>query len=207
VIAEIVARGEAELEGTAREITVLFTDIRGFTPLLERLEPAAAVEMLNDYFTELVDEVLAEGGTLDKFTGDGIMAFWGAPTEQPDQALRAVRAASRMQQRMGPLRERWASEKRSFADDARHLATGIGIHTGMAVAGSIGSPKRLEYTAIGDSVNVASRVQAIAQGGEVLVTLNTLERISGQVTAEPLPPVQIKGKTATVPIFRITALK
>ena len=206
VIAEILARGEATMVGTAREITVLFTDIRGFTPLLERLDPAAAVEMLNDYFTELVEELLAEGATLDKFLGDGIMAFWGAPTEQPDQALRAVRAALRIQTRMKPLVERWQKEKRSFADDARSLATGIGIHTGNAVVGSIGSPRRLEYTAVGDSVNLAARLQAIAQGGEVLVTLPTLEQISGKVTAQPLPPVQIRGKTALVPVFRVTSL-
>ena len=206
VIAEIVTHGEAQMGGAAREITVLFTDIRGFTSLLERLEPGAAVDMLNDYFTELVEEVLAEGGTLDKFTGDGVMAFWGAPTEQPDQALRAVRASLRMQARMKPMLERWKREKRSFVEEARDLKTGIGIHTGMAVAGTIGSPKRLEYTAIGDAVNLAARVQAIAQGGEVIVTQSTLERLSGKVKSEALPPAQIRGKTALVPIFRVTGL-
>jgi len=207
VIAEIVTHGQVQMGGAAREITVLFTDIRGFTSLLERLEPSAAVEMLNDYFTELVEEVLTEGGTLDKFTGDGVMAFWGAPTQQPDQALRAVRASLRMQARMQPMLERWAREKRSFVAEARGLSTGIGIHTGMAVAGTIGSPKRLEYTAIGDAVNLAARVQAIAQGGEVLVTQATLEKISGKVKYEALPPAQIRGKAALVPIFRITSLK
>lgn len=206
VIAEIVTHGDAEMGGTAREITVLFTDIRGFTSMLERLDPASAVEMLNDYFTELVDEVLAEGGTLDKFTGDGVMAFWGAPIEQPDQALRATRAALRMQARMKPLLDRWEQEKRPFLREARTLTTGIGVHTGMAVVGSIGSPRRLEYTAIGDAVNLAARMQALAAGGEVLVTESTLRRIEGQVISTPMPPVQIRGKTALVPIFRVTAL-
>lgn len=206
VIAEIVLRGDAEMGGVARMITVLFTDIRGFTSMLERLDPASAVEMLNDYFTELVEEVLAEGGTLDKFTGDGVMAFWGAPTEQPDQALRATRAALKMQARMEPLLERWERAKRPFFQEARDLATGIGVHTGMAVVGSIGSPRRLEYTAIGDAVNLAARMQALAAGGEVLVTESTLQRIAGDVVSTPLPPVQIRGKTAMVPIFRVTAL-
>lgn len=207
VIGEIVGRGEAAMGGAAREVTVMFTDIRGFTSLMETLEPAAAVEMLNEYFTELVDEVLQEKGTLDKFTGDGIMAFWNAPVEQPDHALRAVRAGHRMQQRLKPLLERWQRESRSFAEHARGLSTGIGIHSGVAVVGSIGSPKRLEYTAIGDAVNLAARVQSIAQGGEVIVTLDTLERISGKVVAEPLPPASIKGKTAIVPVFRVTSLR
>jgi adenylate cyclase len=207
VITEIVSHGDAEMGGTAREITVLFTDIRGFTSMLERLDPASAVEMLNDYFTELVDEVLAEGGTLDKFTGDGVMAFWGAPTEQPDQALRATRAALRMQARMKPLLDRWEQQKRPFLHEARTLTTGIGVHTGMAVVGSIGSPRRLEYTAIGDAVNLAARMQALAAGGEVLVTESTLEQIAGKVVSTALPPVQIRGKSALVPIFKVTALR
>lgn len=206
VIAEIVRTGDAEMGGVAREITVLFTDIRGFTSMLERLDPAAAVELLNDYFTELVEEVLAEGGTLDKFTGDGVMAFWGAPTEQPDQALRAVRAGLKMQARMKPLLARWQQEGRPWLAEAKALSTGIGVNTGMAVVGSIGSPRRLEYTAIGDVVNLSARLQALAGGGEVLVSLSTLEQCAGKVQATPLPPVQIRGKAQQVPIFRITSL-
>lgn len=190
-----------------RTVTILFTDIRGFTSMMEKLRPADAVEMLNDYFTEIVDELLAEEGTLDKYTGDGIMAFWGAPKEQPDHALRAIRAALRMQARMPALLERWQAEGRSFAEVAATLGTGIGIHTGEAVVGNIGSPKRMEYTAIGDAVNLSARVQSVAEGGEVLVTAETLALVEGRIDAEPLPAVSLKGKSQAVKVFRVKGLR
>ncbi len=204
VISHIIdGNPEEALRREARVVTLLFTDIRGFTSLLERLSPAEAVEMLNDYYSEIVEELQAEEGTLDKFTGDGLMAFWGAPKEQADHALRAVRAALKMQARVPALVARWKREGRSFARELDSLPTGIGINTGEAVIGDIGSPKRLEYTAIGDAVNLTARVQGQAKGGEVLITGSTLEIIRDRVRVEALPPVQVKGKSAPVPLFRV----
>ncbi|HVO29266.1 MAG TPA: adenylate/guanylate cyclase domain-containing protein, partial [bacterium] len=140
------------------------------------------------------------------FTGDGVMAFWNAPTEQADHAVRAVRAALRIQARIPALLARWRSEKRSFSQTVGELATGIGINTGEAVVGNIGSARRVEYTAIGDTVNLAARLQGLARGGEVLVTEPTLTRLGGLAGTDPLPPAALKGKTAPVPIFRVRDL-
>ncbi len=205
VINEIVKKG-GQLGGESRLVTLLFTDIRGFTAMLEKLQPREAVEMLNEYFSELVDEILAHGGTLDKFTGDGVMAFWNAPTEQHDHAQRAVRAAMRIQERIPNLLARWRGEARPFVKDVGELATGIGINTGEAVVGNIGSSKRVDYTAIGDAVNLTARVQGHAKGGEVLVTAATRELLGNSATVEELPPVTLKGKSKSVPIFRVQSM-
>lgn len=208
VIAEILAGQTQEpAAGKSRTMTLLFTDIRGFTSLLELLSPEQAVEMLNDYFTEMVEEIHAELGTLDKYTGDGLMAFWGAPKAQEDHALRAVRAALRMQKRMPGLIERWRREKRSFAERAGELAMGIGVHSGDAVVGTIGSPKRYEYTAIGDAVNLSARIQGLAAGGEILVSKATLDLLGDRALFEALPPAKLKGKSADVALFRVTGMR
>jgi len=210
VIDEILAAGEGseseKLGGESRTVTLAFTDIRGFTSLLERIKPADAVEMLNDYFTEVVDEVIAEEGTLDKFMGDGLMAFWNAPNEQADHAMRAVKAALKIQERVGLMLARWKQEKRSFVEHISEITTGIGINTGEAIVGNIGSPKRMEYTAIGDSVNLAARLQGVAKGGEIIVSEATLALVKDRVRYTELEPVAIKGKAHLVPLFRIDAL-
>ena len=210
VIDEILAAGEGseseKLGGESRTVTLAFTDIRGFTSLLERIKPADAVEMLNDYFTEVVDEVIAEEGTLDKFMGDGLMAFWNAPNEQADHAMRAVKAALKIQERVGLMLARWKQEKRPFVEHIGEITTGIGINTGEAIVGNIGSPKRMEYTAIGDSVNLAARLQGVAKGGEIIVSEATLALVKDRVRYTELEPVAIKGKAHLVPLFRIDAL-
>jgi adenylate cyclase len=210
VIDGILASGSTDdherLGGESRVVTLAFTDIRGFTTLLEKIKPQEAVEMLNDYFTEIVDEVIAEQGTLDKFMGDGLMAFWNAPHDQADHALRSVKAALKMQERVKVLLARWKQEKRSFVGDIPELSTGIGINTGEAIVGNIGSPKRMEYTAIGDSVNLAARLQGVAKGGEILVSDSTLALVKDAVRYTTLEPVSIKGKGSPVPLFRIDGL-
>jgi class 3 adenylate cyclase len=207
VVQDIVSGTERSTTGgEARVVTVLFTDIRGSTSLLERMRPQEAVEMLNDYFSEIIEEVLAEEGTLDKFTGDGIMAFWGAPKHQPDHALRAARASLKIQARLPALRQRWLEQGRSFAQAARELATGIGIHTGEVVVGNIGSTKRMEYTAIGEAVNLAARIQSHAEGGQVLITPQTLGLLGTQVEARELRRVQVKGRTAPVTLHELVRL-
>lgn len=210
VIDEILAAGEGgeseRLGGEARTVTLAFTDIRGFTSLLEKIKPADAVEMLNDYFTEVVDEVIAEEGTLDKFMGDGLMAFWNAPNEQAEHAFRAVKAALKIQERVGLMLARWRQERRPFVEHIGEITTGIGINTGEAIVGNIGSPKRMEYTAIGDAVNLAARLQGVAKGGEILVSETTLALVKDRVRWTALDPVTIKGKAHLVPLFRIDSL-
>lgn len=204
VVADIIAENTTpKMGGESRVVTVLFSDLRGSTSLLERLRPTEAIEMLNDYFTEIVDEILTEDGTLDKFTGDGIMALWNAPRDQPDHALRAIRAAVRIQARLPALRMRWREEGRSFATFTDDLVAGIGIHTGEVVVGNIGSPKRMEYTAIGDPVNLAARIQGISPGGEVLITQETLVAAGENVFSEPLEPVSVKGKSNKILVHRV----
>ncbi|MCZ6688667.1 MAG: adenylate/guanylate cyclase domain-containing protein [Planctomycetota bacterium] len=210
VAASIVAGDQSvEMGGDTRVVTVLFADIRGWTTLLEQLKPSEAVEMLNDYFSGVVDDLLAEKGTLDKFTGDGIMAFWGAPTPLPDHALRAVRAAVKMQARLPVLRMRWRQEGRSFAPKTERLMSGvgIGIHTGEVVVGNIGSPRRMEYTAIGDTVNVTARIQGVAKGGEVLITEETLDLIRDSVFVEALEPVKVKGRKQAITLYRLEGVR
>lgn len=209
VIDDILSEGGSpeKLGGQSRTVTLLFTDIRNFTGIMERLEPTEAFDLLNEYFTEIVDELLQEQGTLDKFTGDGLMAFWNAPRVQEDHALRAVRTALRMQERIRTLAASWRRLGQSRAGGAVELATGIGIHTGEAMVGNVGSPKRMEYTAIGDTVNVTARLQGVAAGGEVLISLPTMERVAGKVVAEPLPPIPLKGKTMAVQAFRVLRLR
>ncbi len=165
VAAEIAQQQQAvKLGGDKRPVTVLFSDIRGFTTMSETMSPDAIAGLLSDYFTEMVDIIFSHGGTLDKFIGDAIMALWGAPIPHEDDADRAVSAAIGMQRSLVALNEKWKSEGRPT------IGVGIGINYGEAFAGNIGSHLRLEYTVIGDAVNVASRLCSNADGGEILIS-------------------------------------
>lgn len=158
------APGELALGGVRQRVTVLFSDIRGFTGIAERLPPDQMADQLNEYFAAMVDCVFRHNGALDKFIGDAIMAYWGAPVASDEDADRAVRAALDMQEALRGLNARWAAVGRPT------LAAGIGINVGDAFVGNIGSPQRLEYTLIGDTVNLSNRVCALARGGETLIT-------------------------------------
>jgi adenylate cyclase len=171
VVSELIGRGEIDYRARAvtREITVLFSDIRGFTTLSETAAPEEVVALLNRYFTHQVELIFKHGGTLDKFIGDGIMAFWGAPTAHPDHARRAVLAALEMSAALDELRDELGAL-------GAGLDIGIGLHTGSAVVGFIGSDERLDYTAIGDTVNCASRVESTTKGiSRILVSRTTRE--------------------------------
>lgn len=166
VVAELIDKGEIDLRQQAetREISVMFSDIRGFTALSEVTAPETVVAMLNGYFSRQVEVIFAHGGTLDKFMGDAIMAFWGAPVATPDHAIRAVEAALAMSAALDEFRGQ-------LGELGAGLEIGIGIHSGSAVVGLIGSADRLDYTAIGDTVNLASRVEGLTKGvARVLVT-------------------------------------
>jgi adenylate cyclase len=185
------------LGGDKRRVTVLFSDIRGFTALSETMNPDTMARLLTEYFTEMVDCVFRHGGTLDKFIGDAVMAQWGAPLGAPDDADRALAAAIDMQRALGTLNARWSAEGRPV------LAVGIGLNTGEAFAGNIGAERRLEYTVIGDTVNTASRLCAAADGGEILVS-EALRAALGQAPPlQPRAPLTLKGKAQPVPVYAV----
>jgi adenylate cyclase len=191
--------------GRQIEISVLFADIRGFTTLAESLPPSDVVDILNRYLDSMEDQVFRQSGTLDKYTGDGMMVLFGAPLEQPDHAARAVRAALGMQRAASEIRDRQPIDGES--DTARAFVYGVGIATGQAVVGHIGSRRRLDYTAIGDTVNLASRLEGVAPPGTILISKATYEQVRDVVIAEQLEPVQVKGKAKPVPVYKLLALR
>ena len=173
-IAERIAASSAAVEpgGTRLPVVVLFSDIRGFTAIAESLPPMQMAHQLNEYFAVMVECVFRHGGALDKFIGDALMAYWGAPDARDDDPDAAVAAACDMQRALGELNARWR------ADGRPELHAGIGIHQGDAFVGNIGSPRRLEFTLIGDTVNVASRLCGLAQADEILVSEPIVERLA-----------------------------
>jgi adenylate cyclase len=206
VVDEILKSPDAVvLTGEKREVTVLFSDIRNFTGLAESLPPEQVVGVLNSVLGRLSDAVFTCGGTLDKFLGDGLMAVFGAPVARMDDALRALQCAKMMMDAMADLRIEAEAEWAANGREGRPLVLelGIGINSGVVVAGNIGSTVRAEYTCIGDAVNVAARLCALAGPGEILVGERTRELVNANETAfEDLPPVRLKGKQQPVPLYR-----
>ena len=190
----------AELGGRRREMTVLFSDIRGFTTVSEQGSPEAIVRMLNEYFTRMVDIVFAHRGTIDKFVGDMVMALFGAPLDDPDHARHAVDAALSMIESLQALNARWRDEGKP------PLEIGIGINTGPMIAGNIGSEAIMSYTVIGDAVNLGSRLESLNKefGTRIIISDATLRRIGGAYAVRPLGDVVVKGKTKPVAIFEVT---
>jgi adenylate cyclase len=180
--------------GEMQEVTVLFSDIRGFTRMSESLPPDRIVEILNEYFSGMTELLFENHGTLDKYLGDGLMCLFGAPLAQGQDALRAVNTAIGMQHLL---------EEINRQSGRAPLAIGIGINSGPVVAGYIGAARRLDYTAIGDTVNVASRLTDKAQPSQILVSQSTWKEICGQVPGRELPAMQLKGKAEPVPVFEI----
>jgi len=176
-------------------VTILFSDVRGFTRMTERLPALELAQLLREYFHQMTLAVFEERGTLDKFIGDGLMAIFGAPVAQPDGPLRAVRCASLMLGRLAALNERLPQD--------RQIAIRIGINTGRVVAGNLGSPERLEFTVLGDAVNVASRLESIAGPSSVLVGRATYEATQHAFRYRELGPQQVKGREAKVEAFEL----
>jgi adenylate cyclase len=191
LVEELVRNPEAaRLGGSRREITVLFADVKGFTSFPEHHPPEEVVAILNEYLGAMTEVVFQHDGTLDKFIGDAILAFWGAPVDQPDHALRAVACGLGMLDRLAELSVAWQAAGKPV------LTCGIGINSGAVVVGNIGAEgKKMDYTVIGDEVNLGSRVEGLTRIYEVplLITDNTLERIRDALLAEALGPVRIRG--------------
>jgi adenylate cyclase len=198
-LAERIAasEGATRLGGDKMEVTVLFSDIRGFTALSETMPPQEMATLLTDYFTEMVDCVFRNEGTLDKFIGDAVMAQWGAPIGTPDDADKAMKAAIEMMDELGKLNAKWMSEGRP------PLQIGIGINHGDAFAGNIGSEKRLEYTVIGDTVNTASRLCSAAGPGEILISEEMVNVLKNKPKMKEMPPMELKNKSQPVKVFKV----
>jgi adenylate cyclase len=198
-VAADIAQQDAAIRvgGERRPITVVFSDIRGFTAMAESMGPDAIAQLLSEYFTEMVDVIFEHGGTLDKFIGDAIMALWGAPIAHPGDPDRALVAALAMQEAIAALNQRWESESRP------EIGVGIGINHGDVFAGNIGSHRRLEYTVIGDAVNVAARLCREAGPGEILVSEALLHAVRSHVDYEYLPELALKGKSQVVQVYRV----
>ena len=189
--------GATRLGGDKREVTVLFSDIRGFTALSEKMPASEMATLLTDYFTEMVECVFNNEGTLDKFIGDAVMAQWGAPIGSKEDPDKAMKAAIEMMQELDKLNVKWKSEGRP------ELQIGIGLNHGEAFAGNIGSERRLEYTVIGDVVNTASRLCSAAGPGEILIS-DEMRKSLAQVPALAVcPPMELKGKSQPVPVYRV----
>ena len=189
--------GEVALGGTKRPVVVFFSDIRGFTPMSETMNPDEIAGLLTDYFTEMVDIVFEHQGTLDKFMGDAIMALWGAPIAHEDDADRAMQCALDQLDTLEKMNAKWQEAGR------QPLAIGIGINFGEVFAGNIGSNRRLEYTVIGDAVNTASRLCSSAGGNEILISEPFYKALKTPPNVEALEPIQVKGKTKKVPVYRV----
>ncbi len=203
ILAEQVLSGKLEVTkgGELREATVLFADIRGFTPLSEGLGAQDVVAMLNEYFEMMIEIVFHNEGTLDKFIGDEIMVLYGAPTSRADDPVRAVRTALEMQAALIEF------NRTRQAEGMVPILIGVGINTGEVVAGYMGSTRTMEYTAIGDTVNTGSRLCSIAKAGEIIVSESTWARVESQFEAVPLAPTKVKGKAAPLRIFNVTSVR
>lgn len=183
--------------GERRTVTVLFNDIRGFTSLAEGLAPEVVADLLTRYFTVMAGLVFAHGGMLDKYLGDGLLAVWGAPFDAPDHAARALDAARAMREAMTALNQQWAAE------GIPALAVGAGLAHGEVFAGRIGSEHRLDYTVIGDTVNVAARLCALAGPGQILVTDSLRNALGGWPGARPHPGLEVRGRAGAISVWEV----
>jgi adenylate cyclase len=194
-VKDLLARGGFPKAGQSREITILFSDIRGFTTLSERLPPERVVALLNRYFSRQVEVILRHGGCLDKFIGDAIMAFWGAPLDDPDHASHAVMAALEMSEQLEEFKREVGSEGTAFD-------VGIGLNSGPAVVGLMGSDNKREYTAIGDTVNLGSRIEGLTKGvARILVSEDTMRMCGSAFDFVDRGLYKVKGREKDVRLF------
>jgi adenylate cyclase len=192
--------GNLRLDGSKQSVTILFADVSGFTSFSERHPPETVFKVLNQYLSLAAQAILEQEGTLDKFMGDAVLAIWNSPDPQDDHALRAVQAAC-------ALRHRAAGLHKAIDDPAMHMTFRVGIVTGPAMIGNIGTSELFNYTAIGDAVNLAQRLQSSAKPRQTLLSKDTYEIVKEFVDAKKLPPLTVKGREQTAEIYELIGLK
>ncbi len=186
-----------ELGGTEREVTSMFADIRGFTAMSEKMTPHQVITFLNHYFGDMTDLIFAHEGTLDKYVGDALFALWGSPLPDKDHAYKAVKCALAIQEKL----------KTQHRKGIPPINLGIGICSGPAVVGNMGSPQRQEFTAIGDTINTSSRLSGTASGGQIMITDSTYQKIKDKILARKLAPLKVKGKAKALIVYEVVGLK
>ncbi|HEX2121420.1 MAG TPA: adenylate/guanylate cyclase domain-containing protein, partial [Thermoanaerobaculia bacterium] len=198
IVKGVIAADETDVR--TAEVSILFADISGFTTVSETKNPEEVAEFLSNFFSAAVDAIFAYGGTLDKFIGDAVMAFFGAPIPQDDHADRAIMAGLMMQERI----EEWNAERQRQGLPPVRIR--VGINSGAAVVGNVGTEKRVDYTVLGTSVNIASRLESgVAKPGQLVISQNTLDRVVGSFETEPLGEFALKGLQQKMPVFAVTA--
>lgn len=202
-VAEMIMSDPSALKlgGSKCEVSMFFSDIRGFTKMSENMDPTDIVEQLNVYFTRMTDILMELEGTLDKYVGDELMALFGAPVARDDDPIRAVLCGVRMLDALRELQVRWKKEGKPV------IEIGVGVNTGVVTAGYMGSEKQLSYTVIGDNVNLAARVMSVAKGMELFITRSTYERVSAYFEIEQRESIMVKGKSMPIEIFHVKGVK
>ena len=193
----VAANPQIRLGGVNQKVSIMFADIRGFTHFSERTEPERVVEVLNEYFTRVTDVILDHGGMIDKYIGDAVMAVFGVPIAKENDAAKAVQSALQIQLLMAEI------NRDASARGWPELAVGIGINTGTATAGNIGSPRRLDYTVVGDAVNIASRLMDDAAGGQVLISQPTADELGPEFKLRKLRARRVRGRSEPVQVFDV----
>ncbi|NDJ59856.1 MAG: response regulator [Chloroflexi bacterium] len=189
---------QVQLGGKLQEVTVMFIDLEGFTSMAERTDPERLLAILNQYHTMVVGMVREHGGTIDKFIGDGVMALYNTPLEQSDHALMAVRTALNIHERLAAFHEQFEPRYR--------LKYNFGIHTGMAVVGNVGAPDIMNFTAVGDTVNLAARLESTSANGQILISSATLDCLGDVVRTNPLGSLKMKGRAEEVTAYEVIGL-
>ena len=188
------------LTGERRDVTVIFCDLRGFTPLAEKLPPEDVVAALNEFYSLMIETTIKHDGSINKFLGDAVMAIFGAPVHYADHSLRAIKTAVAMQTQVAEL------SARRITRGKPPIAIGIGVSAGEAVAGTVGTESQMEYTVIGDRVNLAARLEANAKPGQILISQETYDHVADQVKAHCLGPMFVKGREEAVTVFEIVGM-
>jgi len=205
IVEEIMKNPDAvALGGELKEVTILFSDVRGFTAMSEKLSAPQVVEVLNEYLTAMVDIVMAHNGTLDKYVGDAIMAVWGSPLYEPKHKENALRTAVQMMEVLQELQAKWQAEGKP------HIDIGIGLNTGHVVAGNMGHPDfKMDYTVIGDDVNLAARMESANKEmkSHILITGSSYEGCEHLVDVIKHEPIHVKGKEASIEVYEVIGWK
>jgi adenylate cyclase len=188
------------LTGERRDVTVIFCDLRGFTPLAEKLPPEEVVAALNEFYSLMIETTIKNDGSINKFLGDAVMAIFGAPVHYADHSLRAIKTAVGMQTQVAELSARRVKSGKA------PIAIGIGVSAGEAVAGTVGTESQMEYTVIGDRVNLAARLESNAKPGQILISQETYDHVADHVNARCLGPMMVKGKEEEVTVFEILGM-